>query len=357
MKIYFLAGTLSQGGAERQLYYMLETLVRSGANPKLLCLTSKEFWEEKIQQLNVPIIWVGQCGWKLWRLAKIIAILRKDRPDIFQSQHFYTNLYVVAASRLLGIREIAALRNDAISEVNANGRVYGPLSLRAPRLVAANSKAGIRNATQLGMPASRLYYLPNVVNCEQFKPSDQRDGKTIRLLTAGRLVPQKRVDRFLSIVKRISENTSTKIKATIVGDGPERSQLEKEASDLGLLPHLLEFRGIVPDMIQVYRETDIFLLTSDWEGTPNVLLEAMASGLPVVATRVGGVPNLILNERTGFLVDPRNQHSFTSILLRLIKDPNLRAEMGQRARRYIEANHSLEKLPIVLENLYGKSLS
>jgi glycosyltransferase involved in cell wall biosynthesis len=355
LKVCFLAGTLAQGGAERQLYYILETLVRGGARPRLLCLTRKEFWEDRIQELGVPIIWVGQRSSKLWRLAKITATLRKD-PDVFQSQHFYTNLYAVAAARLLGIREIGALRNDAVSEVHANGRVYGTLGLRLPRLIAANSRAGIRNAMKLGMPSSRLYLLPNAVNCEHFKPSARRRGRTIRLLTAGRLVVQKRFDRFLSIVKRINEQTDKRIRATIVGEGPERSRLEQRAACLGLLPDLVEFRGAIPNMVPLYRETDIFLLTSDWEGTPNVLLEAMASGLPTVATGVGGVPDIIDHEQTGYLTDPRDEQFSVSVLLKLIDDPHLRIEMGHRAREYVEANYSLDRFTIFLEHLYEESL-
>src|SRR5262245_10008242 len=94
LTISFLAGTLGQGGAERQLFYSLRTLKESGAHPQLFCLTRGEFWEEPIRDLGVPIRWIGKHQSRAVRLACLIDSLRKDRPMIIQSQHFYTNIYV-----------------------------------------------------------------------------------------------------------------------------------------------------------------------------------------------------------------------------------------------------------------------
>src|SRR5262245_17804632 len=93
LKLCFLAGTLEQGGAERQLYYILEALCQAGANPRLLSLDQGGFWEPKLQELGVRVTWVG-AGSRWQRLLRIVKELRKDCPDILQSQHFYTNAYV-----------------------------------------------------------------------------------------------------------------------------------------------------------------------------------------------------------------------------------------------------------------------
>jgi glycosyltransferase involved in cell wall biosynthesis len=107
----------------------------------------------------------------------------------------------------------------------------------------------------------------------------------------------------------------------------------------------------------VYQESDVCVLTSDEEGTPNVLLEAMACGLPVVATRVGGVPDIIRHNENGFLVDRADTGEMVDSLLKLVNNPALREEMGSRARSFIEVNHSLQRLPLYLENLYRIALS
>lgn len=357
MQVCFLAGTLGQGGAERQLFYLLKALRQSGANVRLLCLTQGEFWEQPIRELGVEVSWVGRAASKTARLRRIVAELRARRPDVLQSQHFYTNLYAATAARALGVKEIGALRNDCISEVQANGAVLGRLNLRIPRVLAANSRVAIGNAVALGVPAARLHLLPNVLDVEQFTPDGRSEQTSINLLAVGRLVEQKRMDRVLDVVARVRERTGQTVKARIVGDGPLRSQLETQAATLGLSPDVVEFKGAVADMRPYYQAADLLLLTSDWEGTPNVVLEAMAAGLPVVATKAGGVPDIIEHGQTGFLAATEDVDSLTEFVINLSTNRSLRIECGRRGRAYVSAQHSLQRLPDLLQQLYRAALA
>jgi glycosyltransferase involved in cell wall biosynthesis len=155
----------------------------------------------------------------------------------------------------------------------------------------------------------------------------------------------------------INKESPYTVKGAIVGDGPLRSQLENQAGQLGLLPDLIRFTGGVANMGELYEQADIFLLTSDWEGTPNVVLEAMSSGLPVVASRVGGVPDLIRHGETGYLADPELSDSYISPLMQMIKNPELRQTIAKNARQYVIDQHSLELLPTFLKNIYDQILS
>ncbi len=357
LKVTFIAGTLGQGGAERQLFYLLKALVESGAQPNLLCLTTGEYWEPHIKGLGVPVIWIGQSANKLARLAQIIKVLRAEKPEILQSQHFYTNLYVACAARALNIREIGAMRNNGETEVQANGKLLGRLSLRAPRIIAANSRAALRYAAQMGVPAERLNFLPNVVCCKQFSPLTGFERRPLRLVFAGRLVKQKRLDRLLSVIAHLHLRRKKDIRAYLVGDGPLKSELESRAAALGLLPDVVTFSGAAGNMAAVYQQSDMAVLSSDWEGTPNVLLEAMASGLPVVATRVGGIPDIVRHGETGFLVEPGNEEAMVDALASLIDDADLRTRMGAQARRFVLENHSTERLPRFLNELYRITLN
>jgi len=112
----------------------------------------------------------------------------------------------------------------------------------------------------------------------------------------------------------------------------------------------------VQDPAPLYRKADVFVLTSDHEGTPNVILEAMACGLPVVATAVGGVPDLVQDGVTGFLCAPRDTAGIVAALARLAGDPVLRREMGERARVHVERCHARDRLPDLLESLYRTAL-
>ena len=132
-KITFVAGTLGQGGAERQLFYILKALRQHQVEVRLLCLTQREFWETRIQDLGVSVTWAGESSSRLMRLRRILSELRQHRPDVLQSQHFYTNLYVALAARALGLREVGAVRNDVFSEIADGGRLLGRFSGRNPR--------------------------------------------------------------------------------------------------------------------------------------------------------------------------------------------------------------------------------
>lgn len=357
MKVSFLAGTLGQGGAEQQLYYMLAALRRAGASPNVVCLTRGEHWEQPIRDLGVPVTWVGERPSRIARLRLIVAALREQSPDIVQSQHFYTNLYAVGAARALGLREICAIRNNCVGEVRNNGAILGRLSIRAPRLIAANSRAAIRNAIEYGVRAERLRLLPNVVDTDRFQPNGEREPGALRLVAAGRFTTVKRFDRFVRILARVRAESGADVVGTLVGDGPERPRLEALAREIGLYPGAIEFTGVVDSVAAFYRHGDVVVLTSDREGTPNVLLEAMASGLPVVTSRVGDAPDIVGDGETGFLAEPDDEDSMVAALVALAREPQRAREMGRRARAQIEASFGLGRLPSYLSDVYEAALA
>jgi glycosyltransferase involved in cell wall biosynthesis len=356
LSIAFLTGALGQGGAERQLFYLLRALKEGGARIQLFSLTDGEFWEGPLAALGVPVMWIGRRQSRVARLATLIAELRHDRPAIIQSQHLFTNIYVATAARTLGLREIGAVRNDPVREAGSVGRIMGNLSVRMPRALAINSRAGIGRAIEMGAPAERLHLLPNVVDTDFFTPSPRGEEGEVTIAAVGRLVKQKRFDRLISILARVRAQTDRPFKAVIAGDGPLRSDLERQAMELGLR-QLVRFKGPVADARAVYHEAEVVVLTSDWEGAPNVALEAMACGLPVVATAVGDVPELIGEGETGFLARPEDEEKWVAALLRLLHNPSLRVDFGRRARQLVVAEHSPRQLPQRLLNLYEAVLA
>jgi glycosyltransferase involved in cell wall biosynthesis len=351
LNVCFLAGTLAKGGAERQLYYMLRALQQSGARSRVLCFAKGEYWEAEILKLGVPVIHVGAS--KLGRLRQILHELRKERPDILQSAHFYTNAYAQVAARILGIQEIGAIRCDLISEVSGKHPWLRRISLSSLRVAAANSRAAIKSAEEYGMDSQCLRFLPNVVDTDYFRPSPWGERSGICVLGAGRLAEQKRFDRFLRVVARARERVSEKVRVCIAGDGPLRAWLEATAAEVGFKPGEVQFTGQVDDMLAWYRAADVFLLTSGYEGTPNVVLEAMASGLPVVATRVGDVPEVITDGVTGYLAQADDEDGLADRLELLLRFPELRERMSRVSRAHIAANHAAQNLAGYLRSLYG----
>jgi glycosyltransferase involved in cell wall biosynthesis len=354
MKIAFLAGTLGRGGAERQLIYMLRAAIDKNIEARVLCLTKGEAFEEDITQLGIDVDWVGDSQNNFARLGKILVNLRKRPVDIIQSVHFYTNFYAASAGRILSIPSIGAIRNDLTSEIAANG-FFGRWHLKLPKKLVANSTLAVERAITRGIDPSKLAFVRNVVNGSNANGHHQLNTEDrIKILFAGRLVPQKRPKLFVELAARLrSALPQKKLQFLIAGDGPLRLELENGVQKLGLASDYLQFLGETNKMAEVYKTCDILVLTSEHEGTPNVILEAMAHGLPVVATKVGGVPQ-VLNGECGMLVEFGNSAALDDAVTRLILDRDLRVQMGTSGREYVGKNHSISYLQERLASIYSE---
>lgn len=352
MKACFIVGTLARGGAEKQLVFMLRALENEGVRPHVLCLTRDEAFEKEIKGLGVEVEWVGSMQSRFLRLAKIVRRIREISPDILQSSHFYTNIYTGAAGRILDIPSIGAIRNDLFSEVSANG-LFGRAQLTWPSHLIVNSKLAESRAIAAGISPGSLTFIQNVVE-PTTQHSSHSNGNPVKILFVGRFVRQKRPDAFVDLAERLRTRANgVKLKFQMVGDGDLRPEIEKLARDKGFTETDFELSGERSEMHEVYEGADILVSTSEHEGTPNVVLEAMSFGLPVVATRVGGVPE-VLSDRCGSLVDPSDRDGMLECVSRFVLNPQLRAETGTEGRKHVAANHSLNYLQQKLRGLYNK---
>jgi glycosyltransferase involved in cell wall biosynthesis len=356
MNVCFIVGTLARGGAEKQLIYMLKALKLEGVKTTLLCLTSGEALENDVKKLGIEIVWVGSSPNRLLRLWKIIQAVRKCHADIIQSSHFYTNIYAGIAGRILGIRNIGAIRNDLYSEITAN-RIFGRWQIALPQHLIANSKEAINNASEKSLEPGKIELLQNIIELPDTtgKPLVESQ-RGLRILFVGRLVEQKRPELFIKLAWQLRRDLpETDLFFQIIGNGPLRFDLEKLRDDYGFSNDEVEFSGEQSGMADIYRNSDILILTSEYEGTPNVVLEAMSFGIPVVATRVGGVPG-ILTEESGILVDPSDFEGLVDAAKNLILHPDLRRLLGRSGHDYVGRNHSLDYLQNRLIGIYKKLL-
>lgn len=352
MKICFIVGTLGRGGAERQLIYMLQALQAAGMDIRVLCLTRGESYEKTIRDMGIEIEWVGKSNNRALRVLRIIDNLRKRRPDILQSCHFYTNIYAAIAGRALGIPSIGAVRSDLTSEIAANG-FFGKWQMNLPHDLIANSKLAITRAIDRGVKPNKVHFVRNVVSLTRSNgASIPGNSSEVNILFAGRLVSQKNPELFVRLASRlINDLPEYKLNFQMAGDGPLCDQLRTLSAGLGILNGGLIFLGGQDDMTDIYRRADILVLTSDHEGTPNVILEAMSFGIPVVATSVGGVPD-ILTDKSGILVDPRDLDGLVDAATRLIRDPKLRLTLGRNGKDFVADTHSFNYLQKRLVEIY-----
>lgn len=354
MNICFLAGTLGRGGAEKQLVFMLRALRQLGVSTRVLCLTKGEPYEDEIRNLGLTIEWVGESENRPRRLLKIIDCLRRERVDLVQSTHFYTNIYAGAAGKFLKIPSIGAIRSDLIYEIQSH-KILGQWQISLPHFLIANSAAARRRLIERGVSPQKVEFVRNVV--ERGNAAPQANGlppRELKILFAGRLDQNKRPERFVRLAAILRERfPKLPLRFQIAGDGELKSDLEIMAAKLGLLPETVKFLGVCPEMNKIYRQSDILISTSDREGTPNVILEAMAHGLPVVATKVGGTAE-ILDESRGFLIDPGDEKGLEKAAAELILNKELRFRLGSAGRAYVAQNHSLAYLQEQLIGIYER---
>ena len=356
MKIGFVVGTLGRGGAEKQLVYMLKALNEEGIKTRVLCLTRGEAYEAQIRALGVDVDWVGSSSLRAVRLLNIVANVRKNRVDVLQSSHFFTNIYAAAAARRLGINSIGAIRNDLTSEVS-DSRIYGRWHLKLPHHLVANSQMAVTRALALGVEESRIDLVQNVVDPAVLPKEPRAGASEINLLFVGRLVEQKRPDLFVKLADHLIHKFPEKrFNFRVVGVGPLRPRLEKLVVQYGLRADRFSLCGESDDLDQIYKETDILVLPSAHEGTPNVILEAMAHGVPVVATDVGGVPE-ILSSDCGALVDRSSFSQMAEAVSMLVVDAERRRQMGACGKEYVAAKHSLRFLRRRLTDIYSRLLN
>jgi glycosyltransferase involved in cell wall biosynthesis len=355
LRVALLAGSLTQGGAEKQLVYMVRALREREVDVRVYCLTRGEFYEAALEQLSVGPEWIGRHANPLVRTMHFAYKLRAFRPQVVQAAHFFTNLHVTLAARLVGAQAVGSLRNDTVFEVGANGR-WGPFLLRTPPVLMANSAAAVNNAAALGADSGRIYVVPNVLDLAEFDrssaPADPHRTDRVVAVAACRLVRAKRVDRFLEALA-LARRETPQLHGVVVGDGPERGMLERIAQQLRLRPDGVTFAGRRDDVPSVLRSAHVLVVSSDHEGFPNVLLEAMAARLPVVTTPAGDAARIVRDGETGFVVPFDDTGAMAKRLVDLGTKAELRRRLGDAGRTEVERRYSPGTLGDTLLATYG----
>ena len=252
-------------------------------------------------------------------LRPLVERLRREFPfDVIDAHYLYPDAYAaVRMGRDLGVPVVSSARG---SDVNLIGRMpdLAPLVkevlVGSKRLVAV-SAALAQAMRDLGAP--EVTVIPNGVDATRFRPMDRaaarrelRLGEGPLILSVGNLVPNKGMDHLVRALALASDPGSTAARATlaIVGRGPEEERLRRLARELGLHDRV-RLAGVVAheSLGSWYAAADLFALATEREGWPNVILESIACGTPVVATRVGGVPEILRSEQVGLMVEPTDE--------------------------------------------------
>ena len=210
-------------------------------------------------------------------------------------------------------------------------------ALRRARCIVVPSAYLRQIATGWGLDPSRVDVVPNPAPEVPEHPTRDEARATLgidgfALGVAGRLTAQKALGDTLEALARVPD-----VALLVLGDGPERAELERRAGELGVADRVRFLgAGTRDDVIALFRAVDAALLTSAWENLPHTLLEALATGTPVIATAVGGIPEVVRDEENGLLVPPRDIAAIASAIDRLVHDDALRASLAAAAAPSVE---------------------
>ncbi len=285
-------------------------------------------------------------------------------PDILQTHNVKTNFLV----RLSGLwkRQPWVAFHHGYTATNKKDQLFNilnPWSMRQASHAVTVCEPFRRHIIGIGVPPERVTVLHNTV--KSFPSLSAEDRRAVRsslqigdsermLLTVGRLSFEKgHADLIQSFAKVASRDPRACL--VIVGDGPERPKIEKDAARLGITDKL-RLTGHQSNVAPYYGAADIFVLPSHSEGSPNALLEGMAAGLPCVATSVGGVPEIASDGKTALIVPARDMDSFAQAVERVLADQELAARLGKAGREDVLRNHTLPAYATQLLGIYESLL-
>jgi glycosyltransferase involved in cell wall biosynthesis len=283
--------------------------------------------------------------------------LRQHHIQIAHAFDFYTNLTLIPAARFARVPVVIGSQRQFGDLMTARQSRVQAAAFRWCDAVVCNSRAAADRLAAEGLAADKLFVIGNALPGEAFAPVPaalpRRPGSLRVGMVARMNARYKNHSGFLRIAKRINQQMPD-VEFVLAGDGPLREEVEREAQTLGIGERVV-FLGDRRDIPAVLASMDVAVLTSDSEGLSNVILEAMAAGLPVVAYRVGGNAELV-NEKRGEIVSAADEKGFASAVERLLSAPSLRSQLGHNARKFAADNFGLESVLARYEDCYRSLL-
>jgi glycosyltransferase involved in cell wall biosynthesis len=345
-RLLYVIGQLSSGGAERQLCLLLQAMDRDRYKPAVAVCNyrAEDPFVAYLQTLGVPLYPLPRSSSGHLSLNAFRRLVRQLRPELLHSYSFYMNFPVWWAA--LGTKAVAlgCIQSEFIRTVKKRGLLFGRLSARWPRTQIFNNRAAAESAGRskgLFVPR-QLYVVRNGVDLQHFRAVPLSTVGRACVLGVGTFSPVKRWDRLLGAARSLKRKGFDFL-VRIVGTGLLRDSLQQQAQALGVAD-CVEFMGRRDDIPGLLAQATFLVHTSDSEGLPNAVLEAMACGRAVVATGVGDTPFIVEHQKTGFVVPRGDDATLVERMATLIVDRELCRRMGEAGRLKAEREFGLDRL-------------
>jgi glycosyltransferase involved in cell wall biosynthesis len=360
LRIDYFIDHLKVGGAQRHLVELFGSLDRRRFALQVTVAKRGGALEAAVERLGIPVrpFGVGTSLARPGTAARLLATARRLRAERVHVVHGYLyagNLLGMLAGRLAGVPIRLASKRSLDRYPRRSQLLATRLANACAHRVLCNAGSVARFVgTEERPEAAKLVVIPNGIRIPQPPPAAERPAglppgaKVVGLV--GRLGWKKGYPDLLAAAVRVRA-ARPDVEFVVVGDGPLRGEITAQAARLGLTPHL-HLLGELDRVAPLLRGFDVFVIASVIEGMPNALLEALALERPVVATTVGGIPEIVAHGESGLLVPPSDPAAMAEAILRLLDDPTTAAAYGAAGRRTVEARYSLDAMAARFTALY-----
>jgi glycosyltransferase involved in cell wall biosynthesis len=353
LRVAHVVVSMDVGGLERNVVNQVREADRLGQQVNVVCLERPGTLAERVEELGGRIHCMNKPpGLKLGLIARLRGELQCLRPDVVHTHQVVGLFYAATAARLAGVPLVVHTEHGKHYAGRRNNAILGWLGgHHVSRFYCLSQDMADEAIAARVVPRRKIRVIDNGVDMTRFRdagnPAALRAALGIPtnapvIGTAGRLTEIKRQDMLIRSFARLKQRFP-EARLVLVGDGPLRDELGRLAQELGVAD-AVHFAGYTTDPQYYHHMFDIFALTSRSEGVPQALIEAGVAGRPVIATRVGGIPEMIVDGESGLLIDPGDVDALTEGLCRLVSDPGLARRLGEAARVSVEARFDVARM-------------
>lgn len=361
IRLMFLIGQLSTGGTERQLSLLLDCLDRSVFEPIVVCLNPSQDIVQGFNEASYPIHYLdSQRNGRLVTLLQVHSLIRKFHPNIIHSFSYANRAAVLGGIFYRNSKKIISFRTNPARWVSYWDKVlfnFADLIIENSQFALmtylSTSKYPIKKTSVVRNGIS-ITDFDNMSNeCITFPEGAEKEAVVIGYVST--LRPVKRTEDLLEAFAILQKKHSC-MQLWIIGDGEKRPSLQEMVVNLKIKDKVI-FWGMQTNIPAILKWAKLGVLCSENEGLPNSIVEYMCAGLPVVATDVGGISEVVENNQTGFLVPFGDVKQLSDAILFFLQNPDVSKAYGLAGRKRIEAYFTLEGMVNNMENLYKEILS
>ena len=368
-RVLYIIATLPIGGAEEHLKTVVANIDSYGFKPTVCCIGEKGLIGEEIESLGVEVITLGRMKGKGFdpRIIKgLMALIKEREIDIIHTHLYHANMYGRAAALAARVPVVATEHNVYKSYKKKRSVINRLLAKRTDSMIAVSMAVKDEICKRDSIDPAKVEVIYNGIEVERFKVPDAEEKRRAKvalglepdIIVAGTISRLSKQKGHTYLLRAFADLTRSfpELKLLVVGSGPLEDELKSQAEKLGLSESVI-FTGARRDVPEILKALDIFVMPSLWEGFPVSLLEAFATGLPVVVSPVGGVVDAVKDRVSGLYVEPEDVDGLVAQISKLLKDNEMATGLGTEARKVVEESFSVSCMVDSLAELYTDVLA